>query len=290
MFEPNQYELLDFGGGRKLERFGAYVLDRPAPAAIPTKPVRPELWRTANARFEIDSSPRSGPQRGVWKMAGEPLPAWTIRHGDIALELKLTDFGHVGVFPEQAACWDWIGDRLRPAPTANVLNLFAYTGGSTLTAAASAAVTHVDSAANTVGWARKNAELSAMSQAPIRWIVEDAMKFAQRELRRGRHYDAVVLDPPSYGHGASGETWQIDGHLPELLSTCRELTGGEPRFVLLTCHAPGYDPTRLAECLAAAGFASDAAAIDADDLWLSPQDGRRLHCGVYARLARLKAD
>ena len=167
MFDPGQYELLDFGGGRKLERFGQYVLDRPAPAAAQTTPIRPELWGSADARFEIDGSPKSGPQRGQWKYLREHLNAWNASYGNIVFELKLTDFGHVGVFPEQAACWEWIEGQLSGTPAANVLNLFAYTGGSTLAAAAAgAAVTHVDAAANTVAWARRNAELSALLAAP----------------------------------------------------------------------------------------------------------------------------
>ncbi|HEY2826988.1 MAG TPA: class I SAM-dependent methyltransferase, partial [Pirellulales bacterium] len=166
----------------------------------------------------------------------------------------------------------------------------AYTGGSTLAvAAAGAEVTHVDSARNIVAWARRNAELSGLSAAPIRWIVDDALKFTRRELKRGRKYDAVILDPPAYGHGSAGETWKLDEHLPELLSVCRELTDPQPRFVLLTCHAPNYDPPRLAECLAAAGFVQPIQQIETSNLSLNTSDGRQLHAGMFARMAPAKS-
>src|SRR5262249_38150625 len=138
-------------------------------------------------------------------------------------------------------------------------NLFAYTGGSTLAAAAAGAeVTHVDAARNVVAWARHNAELSKLASAPVRWIVEDALKFARRELKRGKHYDAVILDPPSYGHGSAGERWKLGAQLPQLLKVCRELAGPQLRFMLMTCHAPDYPPRRMAESLVAAGFANRA--------------------------------
>lgn len=284
MFDSSQYELLDIGSGRKLERFGLYVLDRPAPAAADEGFAHPELWSDISARFETDARQKSGPARGQWTTPRDLPAAWTIRHGVLAMEIKPTEFGHLGLFPEQATCWDWIDRQLRGTASAQVLNLFAYTGGSTLAgAAAGAAVTHVDAAENTVAWARRNASLSGLAEAPVRWIVDDVMKFARRELRRGRHYDAVILDPPSYGHGAGGETWQIDEHLPELLSICRELTAPQARFVLLTCHAPAYDAARLGECLATAGFGERPAKIETGDLWLSAADGRRLHSGVFAR-------
>jgi 23S rRNA (cytosine1962-C5)-methyltransferase len=165
-----------------------------------------------------------------------------------------------------------------------VLNLFAYTGGSTLAALRSqASVTHVDAAQNIVAWARQNAERSGLSAAPVRWIVDDALKFARRELRRKQHYDGVILDPPSYGHGPSGESWKLDKHLPELLSTCRELLGPQPQFALVTWHAPDYDLARLIGAFVAAGFAPSGKPIDAGILWLATGDARKLHAGCFAR-------
>jgi 23S rRNA (cytosine1962-C5)-methyltransferase len=286
MFPSSEYELLDFGAGRKLERFGPVILDRPVPAAYGHEFQSPILWRSAHARFELGNLEQSATARGRWVPRDRLPEPWRISHGKQQFDLKLTEFGHVGVFPEQAANWDWVVtecNRLRLAEM-RVLNLFAYTGGSTLAAAsAGAAVTHVDAARNIVGWARRNAELSELSKAPLRWIVDDALKFARRELRRKQHYDGVILDPPSYGHGPAGEVWKLDEHLPELLSVCRELLGSQPSFALLTCHSPDYDSARLSACFVAAGFAQTAAEVDAGKLWLATGDGRKLHAGCFAR-------
>ena len=283
MFDSAQYQLLDFGDGRRLERFGPVVLDRPCPAAESIRPAAPQLWPSAHARFQ---RPENEP--GQWTLRGDPLRHWTIAHGRMTLELKRTDFGHVGLFPEQAANWDWIADQVRRGPSAaaspmKILNLFAYTGGSTLAAAAAGAqVTHVDAAQNIVAWARRNAELSALGDAPVRWIAEDAVKFVQREVRRGNRYDAVILDPPSYGHGRHGEAWRLAEDLPRLLALCAELTAGRLRFVLLTCHTPGFSCTRLGEMLATA-FGS--AHVDAAPLVLMASSGQALPSGVVARWA-----
>jgi len=282
MFDPQQYELLDFGEGRRLERFGPLVLDRPCPAAETAARAAPRLWSAADARFE-----RGDAEQGQWTLRGQPPPCWTVAHGAMTLELKRTDFGHVGLFPEQAKNWDWIDAQITGRkPHGNgpmkLLNLFAYTGGSTLAAArAGAEVTHVDAARNVVAWARRNAELSGLGTAPIRWIAEDAMKFVRRELRRGNRYDALVLDPPSYGHGARGEPWQLPRHLPELLAMCAELTVPAPQFVLLTCHTPGYSPERLRELLAAA-FSAPTGTLHVASLSLWAATGEILPSGVVA--------
>ena len=259
MFDPTQHQLLDFGAGRRLERFGPAVLDRPCPAAESMRPAEPQLWSAADARFE-----RLESEAGQWTLRGNPPPRWTIAHGRMTLELKRTAFGHVGLFPEQAANWDWIAAQIgrgqsNGADPMKILNLFAYTGGSTLAAAAAGAgVTHVDAARNIVAWARHNAALSALGDAPIRWIAEDAEKFVKREIRRGNRYDAVILDPPSYGHGAHGEVWRLAEDLPRLLALCAEVTAGRPRFVLLTCHTPGFSPLALGEMLASSFGAARA--------------------------------
>ena len=203
----------------------------------------------ADARFDGRSE-----ESGHWTCRRELPERWTITCGPWQFELKRTDFGHVGLFPEQVENWVWIGERVRAAGRPlRVMNLFAYTGGSTLAAAAAAAETvHVDAAKNTVAWARRNAELSGLSAAPIRWIAEDALKFVKRELRRGNRYDAVILDPPSYGHGPRGEVWRLSKHLPRLLSLCGELTAGRarvpavdlPHARLRTGHARPHDPRR----------------------------------------------
>jgi len=289
MFSSDQYQLIDFGDGRRLERFGRLLLDRPCPAAEGFQRADPQAWSAADARFD-----RTAAEQGRWTSRGTLPQQWTIAHGRLRLGLKRSGFGHLGVFPEQAANWDWIAEVLRPiAPPGKtparaeggqssqckVLNLFAYTGGSTLAAAAAGAeVTHVDAARNTIARARRNAELSGMSAAPIRWIAEDAGKFVRRELRRGNRYEVVILDPPSYGHGPRGEVWRLSKHLPRLLADCGELTAGRCRFMILTCHTPGFDPQRLKEMIVQAKQGTDTTRAEppsgrSDGSYLPPFSG-----------------
>ncbi len=284
MFLDFEYQLLDFGAGRKLERFGACVLDRPAPAATAAALRRPELWREADARYD-----RTTGEQGAWIERGDMTATWSVRWRQIVLELKRTDFGHLGVFPEHARSWQWLSDQARSANRPlKVLNLFAYTGGATLAlAAAGAEVVHVDSARNTVAWARRNAEQSELAAAPIRWIVEDARKFVARELRRGNSYDAVVLDPPTYGHGPQGQAWKLPDHLGDLLADCLSLIrpappDGQSCFVLLTCHTPGVERSEVESLFAAAGR-SDRGRLSIEPLALISAAGDRLPCGLEAR-------
>lgn len=283
MFPPDQYELLDFGAGRRLERFGSIRLDRPCPAAEQVPQADAGLWNEVDARFE-----RSNEEQGRWLPTGDLPDRWTVAAGPVCLELKRTEFGHLGVFPEHAATWDWIAARVASAGRPiRVLNLFAYTGGSTLAAAAAGAeVTHVDSARNIVAWARRNAELSGLAVAPIRWIAEDARKFVRRELKRANPYDAVILDPPSYGHGARGEEWRLSKHLAGLLAACAELTAGRREFVLLTCHTPGYGAERLTRMLSDRFDAGDEGRITSGRLALRARDGRELPGGAIVRWER----
>ena len=196
----------------------------------------------------------------------------------------------MGIFPEQAANWDWIADRASAARRPpRILNLFAYTGGSTLAAAAAgASVVHVDAARNVVGWARRNAELSGLADRPIRWIAEDARKFVEREIRRGNRYDAVILDPPSYGHGPTGQVWKLEDDLAPLLALCRDVTAGEPDFLLVTCHTPGLGHDDLAALLRAT-FGPEAS-IESSDMWLATATGRHLPCGTMARLTSTNSE
>lgn len=280
MFEDGQYELLDFGKGRKLERFGEFVFDRPCPAADRDKHVTPSAWKSADFKYE-----RKSESKGVWRPRDVPDP-WRIENNGITFELRPTEFGHVGIFPEQVGNWDWIRKVVeRNDRPLKVLNLFAYTGGSTLAAAiAGAEVTHVDSSKSAVMWAKRNAELSGLDDAPIRWIVEDCQKFVNRELRRGNSYDALILDPPSYGHGPKGETWKLTRDLMPLLANCAELTSSSPRaFLLLTCHSPGFGAPELSACLEDTFFGHCQTGAKASRLTIRTVDARKLDAGAVAR-------
>jgi 23S rRNA (cytosine1962-C5)-methyltransferase len=270
------HELIDAGDGRRLDRFGEVVVDRPAADAVDA--VRdPAAWDAADLRFER--------YRG-WMAGHREIPeSWPISEGDLRFELRPTPTGQVGLFPEQAPNRAWVRDLISalPEPPA-VLNLFAYTGAMTLSAAAAgASVTHVDGARPAIGWARRNAELSGLADRPIRWIVDDVEAFVLREERRGRRYDGVVLDPPSYGHGSGGRSWKLADRLPSLLASCAIATGYRPAFVVLTAHTPGFGPDRLAEELAAA-FRRRAADVDAGELGLRARSGAHLRLGAYARI------
>jgi len=279
VFTQDDYELIDFGAGRRLERFRGVYVDRPCPVAEGLERAVPTAWDRADLRYE-----RAGSGRGEWRQRKRLPDDWMIRHGSIQLALQPTPLGQIGVFPEQAENWDWIEVQVRRAGRPlKVLNLFGYTGGATLAAAgAGAEVVHVDAAKPVVAWARRNAALSNLADAPIRWIVEDAAKFAERELRRGNHYDAVILDPPSYGHGPQGEAWKIERHLDDLLARCGVLTAGRTAFLLLTCHSPSVQPDGLRTSLARHFDGLPGGAVRVRPLSLRTADRRKLPSGLAA--------
>jgi 23S rRNA (cytosine1962-C5)-methyltransferase len=278
MFAKNQYQLLDFGDGLRLERFGKYILERPCPAAEGFQKAEEKLWKSAHARYVRHDD------EGTWRSRGTIPLSWPINHASTTMELKLTDFGHLGVFPEHSGNWDWITQQLKSnSGTLRVLNLFAYTGGATLAcAAAGAEVVHVDSAQNSVLWARRNTEASGLRDATIRWITEDALKFVGREIKRGNKYHVVIIDPPSYGHGPKGEVWKIQEHLPELLEKCMELTREDPRFILLSSHTTGYLPNDLQQILAEA-LGKRRGRLESGGLAIRAADGRQLPSGIAVR-------
>jgi 23S rRNA (cytosine1962-C5)-methyltransferase len=239
----NEYELLDSGHGRKLERFGKITLDRPCAQAV-WNPSHAKLWKKANAFFTR--------KQGLEWRGRDKLPdSWIAEVNGVKMKLSTTDFGHLGVFPETRAMWDWIRDTLgkenkRRNEPLNFLNLFAYSGGATLAAAQGGAhCCHVDASKGMVAWARENANLNGLADHPIRWIVDDVNKFLTREIKRGRRYDAILLDPPSFGRGKGGELYKIEQALLETLQLVQKVMSDKPCFVYLTSHTPGFTPIVL---------------------------------------------
>ena len=230
------YELLDSGGGRKLERFGRWTIARPCAQAM-WKPSLPDReWSAADATFDREEGNR-------WQGRANLPSEWTISAAGMKFRLSGTDFGHLGIFPEQMRQWEWIRGACRARPGVSVLNLFAYSGGSTMAAALEgASVCHLDASRGMVEWARANAALNGAAEMPVRWIVDDAHKFLRREVRRGRRYDAVILDPPTFGRGASGETYKIERDLGETLDLAEAVLSPNPAFMLFSSHTPGLTP------------------------------------------------
>lgn len=268
-----EYELIDSGAEEKLERFGEYILRRPDPQALWEKRT-PDLWRKAHARYE-----RAG-KSGVWYADGVPRE-WQILYAGFSFLIRPTSFKHVGLFPEQRENWEWVATRARGA---RVLNLFAYTGAASMAAArVGASVVHVDASKTAVLWAQKNAELSELAAAPIRWIVDDALSFVTREIKRGERYDGIILDPPSFGHGPKDELWKIERDLPTLIRACAPLLSDEPRFMLLNGYAAGYSHFAF-ENLLAPLFSGGH--IEGGELTIPESTGRVLPAGIFARWSK----
>lgn len=225
------YELIDSGNGEKLERFSSYIISRPDPRAI-WKPMAPAaVWDKAHARYI-----RGSKEEGYWDIKMHPPANWHVRYHDLVFTLKPTSFKHVGVFPEQSVNWRWMMQTIAGRPL-KILNLFAYTGGATMAAlAAGAHVTHVDSAKGAIEWAKENTTASELIDKPVRWITDDAVKFAARELKRGNTYDGIILDPPRFGRGPKGEVWKIEVDLPKLTPILAGLLSPAPAFVLINAY------------------------------------------------------
>ena len=233
------YEVLDTSGGEKLERWGKYGLVRPDPQVIWNTPKDDPLWRKYDARYARSST-------GGGKWANLRLPEhWQVKYRELTFNVKPMNFKHTGVFPEQAANWDFIMETIRGAGRPiNALNLFAYTGGATLAcAAAGASVWHVDAAKGMVAWAKENAKSSGLEDRPIRWIVDDCAKFVEREIRRGRRYDAIIMDPPSYGRGPSGEIWKLEENLWPFVQLVSQVLSDKPLFVIINSYTTGLAPS-----------------------------------------------
>lgn len=279
------YELIDSGDFEKLERFGAYVLRRPEPQAIWHKSLAESEWRRiADASFLRDER---NDERGEWQLSPKMPSRWSIRYDyrdmHLSMRLGLTSFKHVGIFPEQAANWNFIYDRCIAKRGAKVLNLFAYTGGASLAArAAEAEVTHVDSVKQVVTWSRENMEASGMDG--IRWIVEDAMKFVQREVRRGNRYDGIILDPPAYGRGANGEKWVLEENIAQMLECCAELLMPKDSFLVFNLYSMGLSST-LARTIVHQMFGVPSHE-EYGELYFADRASKELPLGTYYRFSR----
>lgn len=276
----NDYEVIDCSKGEKLERWGDYLLIRPDPQVIWDSPRSHKGWKHPDGHYH-----RSAKGGGEWEFFGLPKQ-WDIRYRGLTFHLKPFSFKHTGLFPEQAANWDWFSQKIRQANRPiKVLNLFAYTGGATVAAAqAGASVTHVDASKGMVGWAKENAKSSGLESAPIRWIVDDCVKFVEREIRRGNHYDAVIMDPPSYGRGPKGEIWKIEDSIHPFIKLCTKLLSEQPLFFLINSYTTGLAPSVLSYMLSLEVCPTHGGFVQSEEIGLPVSgSGLILPCGASGR-------
>ena len=276
----NDYELLDCGSGEKLERWGGQILVRPDPQAIWETPRENRGWRSAQGRYH-----RSSSGGGHWEK--EKLPeSWQVKYKDLTFQVKPMNFKHTGLFPEQAVNWDFAREKIeRAGRPVRVLNLFAYTGGATVACAASGAqVCHCDAAKGMVSWAKENARVSGLENAPIRWIVDDCAKFVEREIRRGRTYDAIIMEPPSYGRGPGGEVWKLEDNLFPFVRLCTQVLSEQPLFVIINSYTTGLAPSVLGYLLSLLVKEKFGGRVTWDELGLPvTETGLALPCGATGR-------
>ena len=285
----NDYEVLDTSAGEKLERWGDYILVRPDPQVIWNTPHKVREWKQKNGHYH-----RSNKGGGQWEFFDLP-EQWEISYGNLKFHLKPFHFKHTGLFPEQAVNWEWSGNLIREAKKKNpgkeikVLNLFAYTGGATVACAdAGAAVTHVDASKGMVTWAKENAAASGLANAPSRYLVDDCVKFVEREIRRGNHYDAIIMDPPSYGRGPTGEIWKIEEKIFPLVQLCTKVLADKPLFFLINSYTTGLQPAVLSYMLNLELKSRFGGTVEADEIGL-PVRGKQglvLPCGASGRWSR----
>ncbi len=276
----NDYELIDCSSGEKLERWGEVYLVRPDPQAIWETPRRNRHWETRNARYI-----RSESGGGSWDRGKLP-EQWSVSYGELTFHVKPMNFKHTGLFPEQAANWDWAMEMIRGAGRPiRVLNLFAYTGAATVACLkAGAEVCHVDAAKGMVAWAKENAAASGVSDAPVRWIVDDCAKFVEREIRRGKRYDAIIMDPPSYGRGPGGEVWKLEQNLWPFVSLCRGVLSDNPLFLLINSYTTGLSPSVLTYVTKSIFSGRFGGSAESRELCLPvTESGLYLPCGASCR-------
>ena len=274
------YEVIDTSAGEKLERWGKYLLVRPDPQVIWNTPKNHSGWKKRNGHYH-----RSNKGGGEWEFFNLP-EEWSIRYKDLTFRLKPFSFKHTGLFPEQAVNWDWFSSLIKEAGRpVKVLNLFAYTGGATISAAAAgASVTHVDASKGMVNWAKENAASSGLSDAPVRWLVDDCVKFVEREIRRGNHYDAIIMDPPSYGRGPGGEVWKMEESIFPFLTLVSELLSDRPLFVLLNSYTTGLQPAVLSYMMNTVFTNRFGGRVEAEEIGLPvTKSSLILPCGASGR-------
>jgi 23S rRNA (cytosine1962-C5)-methyltransferase len=270
------YRLLDTGAGYRLEQWGDYRLARPDPQAIWQRHLPESEWKKAHAIYQ------SHGEKGSWQINKKLPDFWTINYRSIILKARLTPFKHTGIFAEQAANWDWMMEKLR-GRKAKVLNLFGYTGGaSVVLAKAGHFVTHVDASKPAIGWAKDNHKLNGLPETTIRWILDDAAKFVAREVKRGQNYDAIIMDPPAFGHAPSGKVWKFSKDLPKLLDDCVRLLSQDASFLLVNAYATNSSPLALGNLLEDA-LLKKSGTIENGELCLQQSDGRLISTGILAR-------
>ncbi|HZE86599.1 MAG TPA: class I SAM-dependent methyltransferase [Methylomirabilota bacterium] len=284
----DDYELLDTGHGQRLERFGKYILIRPDPQIIWWPKLPKSEWLKADAAFVKDPSADSGREKERWQNHNNIPKKWPLKYENLSFYCQLSPFKHTGVFPEQILQWSWMKEKIIAAKRpVNILNLFAYTGIATLVAAeAGAKVTHVDASRPTIGWAKENQLASKLGNKPIRWILDDAIKFTEREIKRGVRYDGIIMDPPVYGHGPNGEKWDFVSSFPQLLAVCKQVLSASPLFIIVNAYAISASSLMLENVLK--DFATDLSGdVEVGELALQEKSAKRLlSTGIFGRWSR----
>lgn len=276
------FQIIDSGDGQKLEKWDKFILLRPEPQAVWTKN-DDKLWSRADAVYT-----RSSKGGGQWNYYKSIPESWNITYGNMVLKVHPTGFKHTGLFPEQAANWDWITNTIKEKKANNIINLFGYTGAATVASAlAGANVCHVDASKGTVNWCKENLQLSKVEQNKVRLIVDDCMKFIQREERRNKKYDGIIMDPPSFGRGASGEVWKLEKNLWDLLLSCKNILSENPKFILINSYTSGLSPLAVynisMDCFG--GMFNKNSVIECGEIGLPFRKNRRvLPCGTYCRI------
>lgn len=275
------YELLDSGDGEKLERYGDVVVARPDPQSLWNKNLSESEWEEADAYFKRASFDAN------WSLRRDLPERWPVELAGLKFWIKLSAFKHTGIFPEQVGNWNWIREKIDQAKRSEpvrVLNLFGYTGGASLAAAqAGAEVVHVDGSKSAIGWARDNAALSGLAEKPVRWILDDAQKFVAREIKRGKKYDGIIMDPPAFGHGAEGEVWKIELDLLPLLESCKQILSEKPLFFIINGYASGYSAVAYQNSLGDL-MKSFGGQIEIGELTIAEKNSKRLlPAGIFAR-------